>query len=76
MKSFLAGDRGHLPTRCVWSNLSIFNGLEEWFCRNWFVLRNLEAKILKTENLGGLVWEVERNTTPRVHAENTPLRTG
>jgi hypothetical protein len=56
--------------------LSIFNALEAGFCRNSFVLRNLEAKFLKTGNLRGLVWVVERNATPRVYCENTPFETG
>jgi hypothetical protein len=67
---------GDIPPGVFQSKLRIFNALGAGFFRNWFVLRNLEAKFLKTDNLRGLVWEVERNATPRVYAENTPIKTG
>jgi hypothetical protein len=35
--------------------LAIFNALEAGFYRNLLALRNLEAKFLKTANLGGFV---------------------
>jgi hypothetical protein len=57
MKSFLAGDRGGIPPGVFQSKLPIFNALGAGFCRNSFVLRNLEAKFLKTRNLRGVVWE-------------------
>ena len=56
------------------SKLPIFNALGAGFCRKSFVLRNLEAKFLKTENLRGVVWEMERSATPRVHSENNIFR--
>jgi hypothetical protein len=38
-----------------WSKFSIFNRLEAWFTRKSVVLRNLEAKLLKKENLHGMI---------------------
>jgi hypothetical protein len=56
--------------------MAIFNALEAGFYHKPFVLRNLEAKFLKTANLRGLMCEIEPGATPRVCAENTPLKTG
>jgi hypothetical protein len=44
--------------------------LKAWFTYKLVVLRNLEAGILKTENLCGLVCGVEPGLTPRVYAVN------
>ena len=63
------------PTRVVWEKLPVFNALEAWFYRKSPFFRNLEAKFLKTENLYGPILEMEPGVMPRVHAENTPLRT-
>lgn len=71
LKSFLAGDRGASPPGVFQHKFPIFNALGAGFCRNSFVLRNLEAKFLKTWNLRGWVWEAERNSTPQVCSENT-----
>jgi hypothetical protein len=56
--------------------LSVFNALEAGFYRKLPVFKTLEAKFLKTGNLSGLVFGVEPGATPRVHAENTTLKTG
>jgi hypothetical protein len=75
MKSFLAGDRGGIPTRCVWDKLSIFNTLgKAGFYRKLFVLRSLEGKFLKTENLRRLVRAIEPGATPQVWAQHTTLK--
>ncbi len=76
MKSFLAGDRGDSPPGAFQSKLRIFNALGAGFCRNSFVLRNLEAKFVKTGNLRGVVWEGGTERDARVCSENTPLMTG
>ena len=70
MKSFLASDRGPpIPTRCVWNKMATFNALEAGFYRKPFVLRNLEAKFLRTANLRGLMCEIEPGATPRGSAQ-------
>jgi len=61
-------------TWCVWGKLSVFNGLETWFCRKLVVFRNLEAMILKIENLRELACGVEPNSTLRVYTSNGPPR--
>ena len=59
------------PTLCVWNKLAIFNALEAGFYRKLFVLRNLEARFLKTGNLRGFVCEIEPGATPWVCARYT-----
>jgi hypothetical protein len=54
--------------------LSVFNVLEEGFYRKLLVLRNLEAKFLKKNNLCGLIREMEPGATPRVYAESKTLK--
>jgi len=46
-------ERATLPpcTWCVLSKLPVINALETWFASKLVVLRNLEAKLLKTPNL-------------------------
>jgi hypothetical protein len=56
--------------------LARFNALEAGFYRNLTVLRNLEAKFLKTAKLRRLAGAMEPDGTPRIYAENTPLKTG
>jgi len=53
--------------------LSVFNALEAGFYRKLPVLRNLEAKFLKTENLRGLMFEMELGATLAC-VENTTLK--
>jgi len=54
--------------------LSFFNTLEAGFYRKLLlVFRNLEAKLLKTDNLRGLIREMEPGPTLGVHAENTTV---
>jgi hypothetical protein len=50
--------------------LLLFNALGAGFYRKLVVLRNLEAKLLKTGNLGGLVCGVEPGAMPLVYTEN------
>ncbi len=63
-------------TWCVWGKLSFFNGLEEWLTCKLLVFRNLEATVLKTENLGGLNYATEPSTTVRSLRRTKLLRTG
>jgi hypothetical protein len=44
--------------------------LEAWFYRKLVVLRNLEAKLQKTDNLRGLICEIEPDAPPRIYLEN------
>ena len=56
--------------------MAVFNGLQAWFYRKLVVLRNLEAKFLKTENLQGVPCGREPGAIPRVSAEKKLIRTG
>jgi hypothetical protein len=44
--------------------------LEAWFTSNLVVLRNLEAKLLKTDNLRELIYGIEPDAMPRIYPEN------
>jgi hypothetical protein len=57
------------PTWCVCNKFSVFNALETWFYRKLVVLRNLEARFLKTRNLRGPIYEIVPGTTLRGDAE-------
>jgi hypothetical protein len=47
------------PPRGVWGNSSVFNGLERGYYCKVLCFRNLEAKLLKMEDLCVLVCETE-----------------
>jgi hypothetical protein len=51
--------------------VAVFNELEAWFTRKLVVLSNLEAKLLKTANLRGLVRDLGPGLMLLVYAENT-----
>jgi len=47
------------PPGGVWGNFTVFNGLEGGVCCKVHVLRNLEANLLKTEDLPRCVRRTE-----------------
>jgi hypothetical protein len=49
--------------------LAVFNGLEAWFTHKLVVLRNLEAKILKTWRLRGLICEISLDAMLPIYAK-------
>ena len=50
---FLSWGWRYPPSRVFLGKLAVFNGLATVICRKCFVLRSLDTKILKTENLFG-----------------------
>jgi hypothetical protein len=41
--------------------------MEPWFHRKLVVLRDLKAKLLKTDNLSGLIYEIDLGAMPWVY---------
>jgi hypothetical protein len=50
--------------------IGCFQQVEAGFTRKLVVLRNLEAKFMKTGDLCGPIHEIDPGATPRVYAEN------